>query len=236
MNREQLNSNFFPTELMLKLYRDIPDSEYESKIKLLNDFIDEVRGSYDEDVLKIKQHNQIAHIYWMSEQYPQATKHFEIVVEIMEPEDYPSLYFLAINLLIRGNRHLSNYEEAEKWVSIAFENTEIFNTANNLINLNDYADLITDSGQAFEKKYIRLIKLIIDELGFPEVLEDPVETIRSMNKTHKFWARRLGEMELGSVRSDLTVTIGEYEDYIKSCEIEWFRNYAKNAVEKMKNK
>ncbi|MEB2775992.1 tetratricopeptide repeat protein [Algoriphagus sp. D3-2-R+10] len=236
MNRELLNSNFFPKDLMLKLFSDISDSDVETKISLINDHIDEVGDSYDEDVLKIQQHNLIAFCYWMAEQYPQAIKHYEKVMEILKPEDSPQIYFLALNLLIRGNRLLSHYEEAEKWITLAFDDTDILNAFENLINLNDYADLISETGQGFKKNYIPLIQSIINELGFPEKLEDPVTTIRSMNKTQKFWARKLGEIEIGSVRPDLSVTIKGYENYIESCEIDWYRNYAKNAVERIKQK
>ena len=236
MNLEQLKKDIFPSELTIKLYRDIPYSEVDSKIKLINEYIEEVRGSFDDDVLKLKQHNQIAFCYWMAEQYPQAIKHFEMVVKNMELEDYPSMYFLALNLLIRGNRLLSHYKGAEKWVALAFDDTEIFHAFENLINLNDYADLISETGQGFNKNYIPLIQSIINELGFPEKLEDPVTTIWSMNKTQKFWARKLGEIDIKSVKSDLNVIIKEYENYIGACEIGWYRNYAKNAVEKMKQK
>ncbi len=234
MNREQLQKDFFPKEVMLKLFRD--STHLESKIELINDYIDEVRDSYDEDVLQIIQNNQIAHTYWMSEQYAQAIAHFEIVVENMEPEDYPSNYILVLNLLIRGNRLLSNYKEAEKWIALAFGNSKIYHPFDNLIILNDYADLIADSGQAFDESHNPLIQSIIDELGFPEKLKDPVETIRSMNKSHKYWARKLTSIEADSLKPDLDLTIKEYEEYAVSCEIEWYRNYAKNTIERLKIK
>ena len=236
MNREQLQKDFFPTELMLKLYRDIPESEYETKIKLVNDYIEEVRHSYDEDVLKIKQQNQIAHIYWTSELYQQAINHFEIVVKSMEPEDYHSIYFLALNLLIRGNILLSNYKEAEKWAELAFENHHLADAISNLHILNDYCDVITKTETFLDKKHHPLIQSIIDEYGFPEILGDPVETIRSMQKRYKFWARKMGELELASVSTDLNYTILAYENYINSCEIEWFRKYALESIENIKNK
>lgn len=236
MNREQLNSNFFPPELMLKLFRDIPDSEVESKIKLVNEYIDKVRGSYEEDVLKIHQQNQIAHIYWSSEQFLKAVDHFEIVVKNLKPADSPQIYFLAINLLIRGNAFLSNYKTAKKWAEVALENHHLANTNYNLNILNDYTDVLSETETGLDKKYFPLIQSIIDEYGFPEKLVDPVETIRSMKKRHKYWARKMSEMELESVSSDVTVTIDAYEDYIESCEIGWFRKYASNTLARLKNK
>jgi hypothetical protein len=57
-----------------------------------------------------------------------------------------------------------------------------------------------------------------------------------MNQKNKHWARKLGEMELSaSARSEFAETIKEYEDYVKTCEIGWFRNYASNTLDKMKN-
>ena len=165
MNREQPRKDIFPAELILKLFGN--ETHLPDKLKLINDYIEEVRDSFDEDVLKIIKNSQIAHIYWMSNQYPEAITHFEIVVENMGAEDSPSKYFLAINLLIRGNRLLSNYKEAEKWIALAFENSDIFHPFENLINLNDYADLVIDSGQSFDEIHNHLIQSIIYKLGFP---------------------------------------------------------------------
>ena len=234
MNREQLQIDFFPTELMLKFYRDIPESEYETKIKLVNDYIEEVRDSYDEDVLKIKQQNQIAHIYWTSEHYPKAIYHFEIVVESMEPEDYPSIYFLALNLLIRGNILLSNYKEAEKWAELAFENHHLADAISNLHILNDYCDVITKTEIFLDKKYHPLIQSIIDEYGFPEKLGDPVETIRSMTVRHRYWNNMLSEIRLIN-RQDSPEYIKELENYRDSCEIEWYRNYVSKTLNNLRS-
>ncbi|MCE7053365.1 hypothetical protein LZF95_01665 [Algoriphagus sp. AGSA1] len=234
MNLEQLRKDIFPSELILKLYRDIPNAQYEEKIKLVNDYIDEVQDIYDEDVLKIKKHNQIAFCYWMAEQYPLAIQHFEMVVENMEPEDYPHLYFLALNLLIRGNRILSNYEIAEKWAELAWENHHLAHAISNLHILNDYTDVITETKTILDKKYYPLIRSIIDEYGFPEELEDPVKTIRSMNQRHKLWSIKYGEIVMTFRKSDHEKYIRELEQFIDSCEIEWYRNYAEKTVERLK--
>ncbi len=234
MNCEQLQKDFFPAELTLKLFGN--QTQLLDKLTLINNYIEEVRASFDEHVLKIIQNNQIAHIYWMSNHYPEAITHFEIVVENMEAEDSPSKYLLAINLLIRGNRLLSNYKEAKKWIALAFGNSDIFHPFENLINLNDYADLVIDSGKAFDENHIPLIQSIIDKLGFPEKLEDPVKTIQSMTKRNKLWSRKLSEWTIKYEESDLDERIKGIEQYIDSCEIEWYRDYAKNSLEKLKNK
>ncbi|WPR73455.1 hypothetical protein [Algoriphagus sp. NG3] len=236
MNLEQLRKDIFPSELILKLYKDIPDTQYEEKIKLVNNYIDEVRDSYDEDVLKIKKHNQIAFCYWMAEQYPQAIQHFEMVVENMEPEDYPPLYFLALNLLIRGNRILSNYEVAERWAELAWKNHNFAHAISNLNILNDYTDLITDSETILDKKYYPLIQSIIDEYGFPEELEDPIETIRSMHQRHKFWSNKLSKTVITFRKSTQEEYTEKLEQYVKSCEIEWFQNLARETLVKLKSK
>lgn len=234
MNREQLQKDFFPTEIMHNLFKN--ELQLRDKIKLINNYIDKVRDSYDADVLHIMQNNQIALTYWMSEQYSQAIAYFELAVEKMKPEEDPSKYILALNLLIRGNRLLSNYQEAEKWVSLAFETTDIFHSFENLAILNDYADLITDTGQTFDENHIPLIQSIIRELGFPEKLDDPIETIRSMTKRNKLWNRKLSEWTIKFGESELDVSMKELEKYIDSCEIEWYRDYAKDSLEKLKSK
>ncbi|MEP2348322.1 MAG: tetratricopeptide repeat protein [Algoriphagus sp.] len=234
MNREQLQKDFFPAEIMLQLVKqEIPLSD---KIKLINSYLDKVRDSYDAEVLKIKQHNQLAHIYWMSEHYEEAIAHFEIVVENMEAEDYPSLYSLALNLLIRCNRLLSNYQEAEKYATLAFASFDTFHPFKKLNILTDYADLIADSGKIFDENYISIIQATIDELGFPEKLDDPIETIRSMSKRNQVWNRKLSDWTIKYRESDLDEKKRELVQYIDSCEIGWYKDYALNTLEILQNK
>lgn len=234
MNREQLNADFFPSSLMLKLFSFEPKAELESKIILINEYVDEVRDSYEEDVVRIHLNNQIAFSYWMAERHEFAIKHFKIVVEKMEPADSPILYFQALNLLIKGNRILSNLPEAEKWAALALENHALTHTISNLHNLNEYAEVLLNSGKSFDKKYNSIIQSIIDEFGFPETLEDPIETIRSMNKTHSLWAKKLTALEANYLKPGLESTIKKYEEYAASCEIEWYRNYSLNSLKQLK--
>ncbi|WP_439488271.1 hypothetical protein [Algoriphagus sp.] len=236
MNLEQLQKDFFPPEIIFKIYRDIPDTKYEEKIKLVNDYAKKVKESYDEDVVKVRLNNQLAHIYWESEQFAQAIYHFEIVIDNMEPEDYPSIYFLALNQLIRCNRILTNYEVAERWAELAWEKHHLAHAISNLHILNDYTDVITESKTILDEKYYPLIQSIIDEYGFPEELSDPVETIRSMNQRHKLWSNKYGEIARNLRKFEAEENIKKLEEYIESCEIEWYRNYAEKTVDRLKNK
>lgn len=235
MNREQLKKDFFPAELMLKLYRDLADCGAEAKIKLIDEYIEKVRDSYDEDVLFIKQHNQIAHMHFMSGQHEQAISYFEMVVEKMAPDDYPPIYFLAINLLIRSNCILTNYDVAKQWGELALKNHHHADPISNLHILNDYMDVLSETETDLDKKHYSVIQSIIDEYGFPEKLRDPVETIRSMNKRHKIWARKMGDLTLNYAKPDGAATFEDLERYIESCEIGWYRNYARNMLDKLKS-
>ncbi|SFU18099.1 hypothetical protein SAMN04489724_4765 [Algoriphagus locisalis] len=236
MNREQLQKDFFPPEIILKIYQDIPDSEIEAKIKLVNEYIEKVRGTYDEDVLKIHQHNQIAFCYWIAEQYVESIKHFEIVVESLQPEDCSTKYFLALNLLIRGTRLLSKYNEAEKWAESALANHHLSDAISNLHILNDYCDVITETESFLDEKHNLLIQSIIDEYGFPEKLEDPIDTIQSMSMRHKYWSNTYSKIVLNFRESDPEEYIQEIEKYIESCDIEWFRNHALKSIEIIKER
>ncbi|RAI89330.1 hypothetical protein [Algoriphagus yeomjeoni] len=236
MNREQLQRDFFPAEIMLKLYRDLAGSGAEAKIELIDEYIEKVRDSYDEDVLYIKQHNQIAHIYCMSEQHKQAISHFEMVVEKMAPDDYPPIYFLAINLLIRSNCILTNYDVAKKWGELALKNHHHADPISKLHILNDYMDVLSETETDLDKKHYSVIQSIIDEYGFPEKLGDPVETVRSMNKRHKFWARKMGDLTLAYAKTDGANTFEDLEQYIESCEIGWYKVHALKSLDLLKNK
>ncbi|UZD22643.1 hypothetical protein [Algoriphagus halophytocola] len=235
MNIEQLKKDIIPPELMLKLYGDIPDSEVEAKIELLDDFLEKVRDSYDEDVFKVLRSNQLAVLLWMAKRYQEVITHAEEVVHLLAPEDYPTYYFLSADLLIKCNFILSKYEKAEKWARLALENHQHSSVISNLHILNNYADVRLATNKPLDKKYSPLIQSIIDEYGFPEKLNDPLETIKSMEARHKYWNRQLSELILIN-RSDPPEYLKELENYKNSCEIEWYRNYAQKAINSLKNK
>ncbi|PZX53437.1 hypothetical protein LV84_03161 [Algoriphagus ratkowskyi] len=234
MNREQLQKDIFPAELILKLFGN--ETKLPDKITLINDYIEGVKGSYDAEVLKIIQNNQIAHIYWEAGNYEHAIAHFEIVVENMEPEDKPSLYFLALNLLIRSNRMLSKIEKALTWSIQALNNSHIATENYRLINLKEYAELLTDTEENFDDKYLPVIKSIIDFYGIPIEVNDPIDTVKLIHQMHSYWAKKLTVLEAKIRKSDPDMMIREYEEYASSCEIEWYRNYAENSLERLKNK
>ena len=153
----------------------------------------------------------------------------------MEPVDSPIIYFLSLLQLIRCNRILTNYEVAEKWAELALENHHLAPINYNLHILNDYADVLSETETSLAKKYYPLIQSIIDEYGFPERLKAPFETIRSMSKRHKIWARKMGDLTLAYAKSDTVNTFQDLEEYIESCEIEWYRNYVSKTLKNLRS-
>ncbi len=234
MNREQLRKDIFPAELILKLFGN--ETQLPDKLKLINDYIEEVRDSFDEEVLKIIKNNQIAHIYWMSNQYPEAITHFEIVVESMEPEDNPALYFLALNLVIRSTRILSKFDEALNWSIHALDNIHSATANYNLINLKEYAELLSGTKKNFDDKYVPVMQSVIDFYGIPVEVKYPIETVKLIHQMHSYWAKKLTVLEANFRESDLDFMIREYEEYATSCDIEWYRDYAKNTLVRLKSK
>lgn len=234
MNCEQLQKDFFPPELMLKLVGN--ETQLHDKLTLINDYIAEVRDFYDEEVLQIIQNNQLGFSYWLAEKYEQAIKHFKLVVENMHPEDNSPLFFLALNLIIRSNRMLSKIEEALNWSIHALDYSH-FATANyKLINLKEYAELLIDFKGNFDDKYIPVIQSVIDFFGIPAEVINPLDTVKLIHKMHSFWAKKLTVLEANFRESDLDLMIMEYEAYTSSCEIEWYREYAFKTLEILKNK
>lgn len=235
MNREQLQKDIFPAELMLKLYGgDIPDSEVELKIELLDEALEKVRDNYDQDVLTVMRNNHIAVLHWMAKQYQKVIPHAEEVINLLEPQDYPTYYFISIDLLIKCNFILSKYKTADKWARIALENHHLSDTISNLHILNNYTDVLLATKNPLDEKYKPLIQSIIDEYGFPEKLEDPLETIRSMTVRHRYWNKMLSEIRLNN-RPDSPEYIKELENYRDICEIEWYRNYVSKTLKNLRS-
>lgn len=234
MNREQLQKDFYPPEIMLKLFGD--ETELQDKLTLINNYIEGVRGTYDEDVLRIFQNNQIGYSYWLAGKHEQAIEHFKLVVENMHPEDNPSLYFLAINLLIRSNRMLPKIEEAFTWAIHALDNSNFASANYNLTSLKEYAEIIRDMNKDFDDKYLAVIQSVIDFFGISVEVKDPIERVKLIHQMHSYWAKRLTVLDANFRESDLDLMIREYEAYTSTCEIDWYKDYALKTLEILKIK
>jgi hypothetical protein len=130
-----------------------------------------------------------------AEKHTEAIPHLKKEVDLSIPEKN-QFYFLPIGLLIRSFRKTGEFSRAFKWNEKAIGLFEHASSFDKLNVLKEYADLIQDSGEAFNPAYKAIIKEVIDDLEFPEKLEDPIETIYSIDNTHRIWNKKLGEIVL----------------------------------------
>jgi hypothetical protein len=97
-----------------------------------------------------------------------------------------------------------------------------------------YADLVGRTNKPFGQKFIPLIYEVINELGFPETLNDPYKTIDSIQKTNTKWNKRLSEITLTEYKNDAS-KLKAFEEYRQQCPVGWYRNYAGEKIEQLKN-
>lgn len=234
MEREQFNREFLNRDMTLKLYRDIPQFDFSTKIGLIKSYTDQIKNSYDSEVFEVRLNNEIGFVYWNAKEYALAIKHFEKVISILKPDDYPFLYFNVVCLLIRSNRLISNYGASLLWVEKAIDNISYSESSFVKLDiLNEYVDLILESNQSFNDDFTPIIQFIIDDLGFPEKLRDPKETAKSMKKTNGLWNQKLSKVTLMD-KNDKQARIKEFEKYYEACEISWYKNYANDKINKLK--
>jgi tetratricopeptide (TPR) repeat protein len=234
MKKEQFNREFLPKEIVLKLLREIPPTNCEQKIKLIKNYTQTIKESFDSDVFEVRFNNEIGLCYWEAKEYALAESHFR-KVNILKPQHYPFLYFLVVGLLIRCNRLISNYVESFYWVDIAVSNIIFADSSFDKLNiLKEYVDLLTDTKQAFNHNYNKIIIEIINDLGFPEGLTNPIDTVNSMRNTNLTWNRKLSEIGLTD-KKDINSLIKLYESYKEKCPVEWYKKYAEEAIIRIKN-
>ncbi|MDN3687423.1 hypothetical protein [Cyclobacterium jeungdonense] len=238
MNTDQFTSDFLPKEIVLKLYRDVPIWDYQQQIDLVNSYAETVKETMDPDVFDIKLHHQIGFCYWQADAHPQAIVHYKKVIEKLKPHHYPFLYFNVISLLIRCNRLIAEFSESFYWCGIAFKYLEATTSSFDKLNiLTEYVDVLADANESFNKEYEPIIKYVIADLGFPETLTDPLETVNAMRTTNHIWNRKLSDVELSQVHlEDTDQIIRAFENFKQHCPIEWYRNYAENAINIRKHK
>jgi tetratricopeptide (TPR) repeat protein len=224
MKQEKKLREFFSTEITLKLYQEFDLADYESRISFVREEAEKVRQFFEEDVFEKKLNNRIAHCYLDAEKYAESIPHLEREVELSRIENN-QFYFFPIWLLIRSNRETGNFLVAFKWSEKAIDLFEHANSFDKLNVFKEYADLVSDSGEAFNPDYSHIIEEIITDLGFSEKLEDPIKTIYSMVKSNRIWNRKLGEIHLKK-DLDQKEKLRLYQEYRDTCEIGWYRDYA----------
>jgi hypothetical protein len=105
MIEAQLKNDFLPKEIVIKLHRDLDPSDYKSRIKLVNEYAESIKSSFDDEVYQIKLNQELALLYWQGNQFHSAIEHYEQVVHRLQPEQYPMVYFHTIAMpFARCNR------------------------------------------------------------------------------------------------------------------------------------
>jgi len=237
MKDQRYHQDLLPSEIILKLHRDIPKSNFKEGIELIKYHAKQVERTFDKDVYEVKLNTEMGMCYWNANQYSLSIPHFEKVIDILQPKDNPGIYFLVTSLLIRGNTLLQNHEKAFIWAELAFENlNDTGSPFEKFIILKDYVTLIKESQRTFKEEYNKYLLEVINELGFPQNGNDPVEDINSMKEMNLIWNRKLMAMEINSNYSnDMDSVIKDYEQYKESCPIRFYQEYVENAITLIKN-
>ncbi|MCF0059093.1 hypothetical protein [Dyadobacter sp. CY356] len=235
MKLEELQKSFLPKEIFLKLVRDIPRENYAEKLELLDDYINQVKDFFDPDILFVRSNNEIGFIYWEAEKYDLAIIHYEKVLEILGPADYPFLYFNITYILIVCYRSLKQFSPSMQWADIAINNLTCTEStfSDKLSTLSAYMDLLNDAGRPFNEKYTPIIDNVIQEMEFPPVsVVDPLERIKIISQEHKKWNQRLMKVSLMSTENK-EENITALKDYIATCEIGWYKKYAARKLQEI---
>lgn len=237
MKSEELQKSFLPKEIVLKLALDIPRENYTEKIEILDHYINQVKDSFDPDILLIKSNQEKGFIYWDAEKYDLAIKQYEKVLEILGPSHYPFLYFHITYMLILCYRLLKQFGPSMQWAETALNNLTCTESSfsDKLSTLTAYMDLLNDAGRPFNEKYTPIIDNVIHEMEFPPVSAvDPLERIKITSHEHKKWNQRLSKVQLSGIENKEEL-ITALKDYIASCDIGWYKKYAARKLQKIEN-
>jgi tetratricopeptide (TPR) repeat protein len=236
MNSKELQKDFLPKEIVLKLMLDIPRGNYAEKLALLDNYIDQVKDSFEPDILLVKSNNEKGLIYWDAKKYDLAIRHYEKVLEILGPSDYPFLYFHITYLLITCYRLTKQFGPSMQWAETALNNLDCTNSSfDKLITLTAYADLLAEAGLPFNERNTALIDIVIQELEFPSIpVVEPIERIKIISQEHKRWNQQLSKLHL-IPRENKAEIIAALKDYVASCEIGWYKKYAAQRLKRIEN-
>ena len=237
MNLEELKKDFLPKEIVLKLMLDVPRENYAEKLEILDNYINQVKDSFEPDILLIRSNNQIGFIYWEAEKYDLAIKHYEKVLEILSASDYPFLYFHIAYMLITCYRLTKQFGPSMQWAETALNNLNDTDSSfyGKLGILTAYIEVLHEADMPFNEKYAAIIDNVIVQMEFPPISTDePIERIKIINQEHKKWNQRLMKADvIGKENKGELITA--LKDYVASCDIGWYKKYAAQRLEKIEN-
>ena len=228
-------NEFFSSEFIIKLYRDLRSSELDTKVQFLNEYVETVKDQFTPDLVNYLKKGQLSLLYFDHQNYETALLLLEEITSKEAPKGTAGnqLYVL---LLIRTHRLLKNYSAAlsilEKKLGSIGKNLTGFEILN---LLEDYVHLCEDTAWSFDTKFKPAIQFVIEDLGFTQMKMEPIEQIKFLTATHQFWNKRLGEIQL---KKDISKEdkIKMLENYQKDCPIGWYRDYAGKSINNLRNK
>ncbi len=227
-------NEFFSSEFIIKLYRDMRNVELDTKIQFLFEYIETVKEQYTPDLVDYLKKGQLSLFYFDHQQYENALPLFEEIATREAPKGTSGNHMYAL-LLIRTHRLLKNYPAAfsileEKLVS----NKKKLSGFETLDLLGDYLHLCEDTAWFFDPKFEPAIQFVIEELGFQEKKLEPMDQIKFLTSTHQDWNKRLGEIHL---KKDISneIKIKMFEIYQEECTIGWYRDYAGKTIINLRN-
>ncbi|QDH78416.1 tetratricopeptide repeat protein [Echinicola soli] len=230
MDKVQLQRDFMPKDLVLKLHRDIPQYDWKQKMSVLDDFFASQEGKMDADVLFIRKNEQYAFFYWESDQYELSINHYEKALTLLKPSDYPFLYHIITLQLIACYHYLGHYDAALVWFETALLNLSEENHSFQLLALlKSYVDILEDTGSSFDERHLPLIQRVVDDAGFPQPDENPKTAIKSLSAMHSEWNKKLSILYIDSNdgKIDQKTALQEYAD---TCPIGWYRDHARERL------
>ena len=236
MNIKDLNKDFLPRELVLKLFTEIPKEKINQRINLVANYAETIKGSMETEAFEVRLHDQFGFIYWEAGSYTKAIEHYTLAIKILRPVDYPFLYFHIVCLLIRCNRLLDKYSDSLNWAEEAFENIEHADSPFQVLTvLNEYVTFIESANISFNPIYTKIAKAVFIKLGFTFKFLDPIETIKLMKKKNLNWNKKLNQIKRESRGKSSSENKKAYLEYKDSVEIKWYADYAATKIQELEN-
>lgn len=233
VTREDFDKDLMPPELVLKLIRDFSPENYEGKLSLVHDHFEKLKSSnlYHPSVLALKEEEQNALIYWDAGQFYKSVLHYESILNSSIVEHAPNSYSMAAFMTIRCYRLIKNYAASMQWSDHVLSRPEILSNFSKLDVLSEYVDLLNETSSEFNKNYVPIILEIITELGFSvEYKDNPVESILTIKELNRKWNLKIPTRRLPDAgRKE------NWEKYILECEVGWYKKYAKQRLDEIKN-
>ncbi|MBD8488800.1 hypothetical protein IFO69_08590 [Echinicola sp. CAU 1574] len=233
MDLDQLRKDFMPKELVLKLFTEIPSGHWEEQFKLLDDHFKSIKDQIDPDVFFIRTNQQYGFFSWEAGRYKEAINFYEQAISRLTYDDYDFLYHIISSQLIRCYRLIGNMEMAMQWFDTSVSKRRNVDSLFHLLDLmKEYRLIVLDTHKHFDEDYLENVQEIIDGLGFPTELSDPITTLEEIETLNGVWNRKLGQLELNT-RDDVKLKKEYLSTYKKECPIGWYRDYAAKALEKL---